>query len=107
MTFMNKLLTYLGFCPSKESAQGFRVRNNTLTLKRKEYRDAIIRVVVGAIGGTILISIIQRRVAWAFLFTYLIFGIFIRFIHLYLNKRRGAVRAQKPSTEYPTRVTSC
>ncbi len=34
MTFMNKLLTYLGFCPSKESAQDFRVRNNTLTLKQ-------------------------------------------------------------------------
>jgi len=34
MTFMNKLLTYLGFCPSKESAQGFRVRNNTISLKQ-------------------------------------------------------------------------
>jgi len=34
MTFMNKLLTYLGFCPSKESAQDFRVRNNTITLKQ-------------------------------------------------------------------------
>ncbi len=47
MTLKNKLLTYLGFCPSKESAQRFSVRNNTLTLKRKEYRDAII----GGIGG--------------------------------------------------------
>ena len=34
MTFMKKLLTYLGFCPSKESAQRFRVRNNTITLKQ-------------------------------------------------------------------------
>jgi hypothetical protein len=34
MTFLNKILTYLGFCPSKESAQGFKVRNNTLTLKQ-------------------------------------------------------------------------
>ena len=34
MTFLNKVLTYLGFCPSKESAQGFRVGNNTLTLKQ-------------------------------------------------------------------------
>ena len=34
MTFMNKILTYLGFCPSKESAQDFGVRNNTITLKQ-------------------------------------------------------------------------
>ncbi len=34
MTFLNKVLTYLGFCPSKESAQGFRVRNNTITFKQ-------------------------------------------------------------------------
>jgi len=34
MTFMKKLLTYLGFCPSKESAQRFRIRNNTITLKQ-------------------------------------------------------------------------
>jgi len=30
---MNKLLTYLGFCPSKESAQRFRVRNK-ITLEQ-------------------------------------------------------------------------
>jgi hypothetical protein len=91
MTFMNKLLTYLGFCPSKESAQDFRVRNNTLTLKRKEYRDAIISGVVVAIGGTILISIIQRRVAWAFLFTT---TIFYPILKLYLNKRREAKKEE-------------
>ena len=34
MTFINKLLTYLGFCPSKESAQGFQVRSNTISLKQ-------------------------------------------------------------------------
>jgi uncharacterized membrane protein len=87
MTFVNKILTYLGFCPSKESAQDFRVRNNTLTLKRKEYRDAIIRAIVGGVGGTILISLIQGRVAWTFLFTYSIFSFILR---LYFNKRREA-----------------
>jgi len=34
MMFMNKLLTYLGFCPDKESAQRFRERNNTISLKQ-------------------------------------------------------------------------
>ena len=87
MMFMNKLLSYLGFCPRKESAQDFKVRNNTLTLTQKEYRDAIIGGIGGGIGGTILIFIIQRRVAWAFLFTYLIF---YPFVHLYFNKRREA-----------------
>ena len=92
MTFMKKLLTYLGFCPSKESAQDFRVRNNTLTLKRKEYGDAIISGVVVAIGGTILISIIQRRVPWAFLFTYPIFSFIF---HIYFNKRREAKKEEE------------
>jgi len=34
MTLKDKLLTYLGFCPSKESAQRFRVSNKTITLKQ-------------------------------------------------------------------------
>ena len=54
MTFMNKILTYLGFCPSKESAQGFRVRNKANTLKQKEYRNAII----GGIGGGISVGVL-------------------------------------------------
>ena len=33
MTFINELLTYLGFCPSKESAQHFRIRNKTENVK--------------------------------------------------------------------------
>jgi hypothetical protein len=53
----------------------------------KEYRDAIISTVVVAIGGTILISIIQRRVAWAFLFTV---TIFYPILKLYFFKRREA-----------------
>ncbi len=91
MTFLNQVLTYLGFCPSKESAQDFGVRNNTLTLKQKEYRDAIIRGIVGGVGGTIPISLIQGRVAWAFLFTSTIFGFILR---LYSNKRREAKKEE-------------
>ena len=87
MTFTNEVLTYLGFCPSKESAQDFRVRNNTLTLKRKEYREAIIGGIGGGILGTIGLYLIQGKVAWAFLFIY---SIFFPFAHLYFNKRREA-----------------
>ena len=58
---------------------------------RKEYRDAIITGVVVAIVGTIPISIIQRRVAWAFLFTT---AIFYPILKLYLNKRRKAKKEE-------------
>ncbi len=92
MTFINNLLTYLGFCPSKESAQHFGVRTNTITLKQKEYRDAIIRAIVGGVGGTIPISLIQGRVAWTFLFTSSIFSFILR---LYLNKRREAKKEEE------------
>ena len=91
MTFMNKLLTYLGFCPSKESAQDFGVRNNTLTLKQKEYRDAIISGVVTAILGTIILYLIQGKVAWAYLITYPILCVTLK---LYLNKRREAKKEE-------------
>ena len=87
MTFMNKVLTYLGFCPRKESAQDFRVRNNTITLKQIEYRDAIIGGIGGGIGGTIVLYILRREVPWAFLFIY---PIFFAFAHLYFNRRREA-----------------
>ncbi len=91
MTLMNKVLTYLGFCPSKESAQDFRVRNNTLTLKQKKYRHAIIRGIGGGIGSTILWYILRGEVAWAYLFTYTIFSFIF---HLYLNKRREAKKEE-------------
>ena len=87
MTFMNKILAYLGFCPSKESAQGFRVRNNTLTLKQKEYRDAIIGGVGGGIGSTILWYILRREFAWP---TLIIYPIGYFFAHLWFNRRREA-----------------
>jgi len=91
MTFMNKLLTYLGFCPSKESAQGFRVRNKAITLKQKEYRNAIISGISVGVLGTIVLYLIQGKVAWAYLFTYPIFSFIL---HLYLNKRREAKKEE-------------
>jgi len=91
MTFMNKLLTYLGFCPSKESAQRFRVRNNTITWILKEYRDVIISGISVGVLVTIVLYLIQGKVAWAFLFTYPIFSFIL---HLYLNKRRGAKKEE-------------
>jgi heme O synthase-like polyprenyltransferase len=54
---------------------------------KKEYRDAIISGVVIAIGGTIIISLIQGKVAWAYLFT---FSIFYPIFKTYLIKRREA-----------------
>ena len=54
---------------------------------KKEYRDAIISGVVIAIGGTIIISLIQGKVAWAYLFT---FSIFYAIFKTYLIKRQEA-----------------
>ena len=54
MTFKDKLLTYLGFCPSKESAQRFRIGNNTITLKQ------------GVVGiGFILILLVSANIIYA------------------------------------------
>ncbi len=91
MTFINKLLTYLGFCPTKESAQRFRVRNNTTTWILKEYRDVIISGISVGVLVTIGLYIIQGQVAWAFLFTYPIFSFIL---HLFLNKRREAKKEE-------------
>jgi len=38
MMLMNKVLTYLGFCPSKKSAQRFKVRNNTLNVREQNWK---------------------------------------------------------------------
>ena len=46
MTFMNKLLTYLGFCPSKESAQRFRMRNNTIALEQSVVGVGFILILI-------------------------------------------------------------
>ena len=59
---------------------------------RKDYRDAIISGIVGAILGTIIISLIQGKVAWTFLFTYLIFFTALK---LYSTKRREEKKDQE------------
>ena len=73
MTFMNKILTYLGFCPSKESAQGFKVRNK-ITLEQS---------VVGV--GFILILLVGANYIYASavtvdtsrLFSNIVFGLIL------------------------------
>ncbi len=56
MTFLNKLLTYLGFCPSKESAQRFKIRNNTLTLKQGVVGVGVSLILI-LLGGAYNISV--------------------------------------------------
>jgi len=91
MTFMNKILAYLGFCPRKESAQGFIVRNNTLTSRQKEYRDAIIGGISGGVGSTILWYILRGEVPWANL---VVFPISYFFAHLWFKKRLRAMKEE-------------
>jgi hypothetical protein len=45
MTFISKLLTFLGFCPSKESAQRFRVRNK-ITLEQSVVGVGFILILI-------------------------------------------------------------
>lgn len=52
MTFIKKLLTYLGFCPSKESAQRFRVRNNTITLKQSVVVVGFVLILILLVGAS-------------------------------------------------------
>ena len=58
---------------------------------RKELRDSIIIGVVTAILGTIFISLIQGKVAWTFLFTYIIFATILK---IYFTKRREAKKEE-------------
>ena len=51
---------------------------------RKEYKDAMISGVGGAILPTVLIYILEGKIAWAYLFT---FPIFMFILHLYLRAR--------------------
>ncbi len=46
MTIKNKLLTYLGFCPTKVSAQHFRVRDPTLTTKQSIFGVGFILFII-------------------------------------------------------------
>ena len=90
MTFLNKLLTYLGFCPRKESAQRFRVRNNTITLKQKEYRNAIISGIGVTIGNTIIKFTIRGQFSWtSVIFSSIVYS-FAFLIGLRLYKRKEA-----------------
>ncbi len=98
MTFMNKILSYLGFCPSKESAQDFRVRNNTTTWIQKEYRDVIISGIVSGISVGVLFTIFlyltQGEVPWASLFLYPIFFAIGHLISANLRERREAKKGE-------------
>ena len=103
MTFTNEVLTYLGFCPTKESAQRFRVRNNTLTLKQKEYRKAIIRGIgSGLVGATLILYLNQGKYPWdpwRVIITYSIFFAMARLIGGLLRKRREEKNDQRRERE--------
>jgi len=64
MTFIDKLLAYLGFCPSKESAQRFRMRNNTITLKQSVVGVGFILILLAGANiiyaGTVTVDTILR-----------------------------------------------
>jgi len=66
-------------------------RFHLLPWKWREYREAIIGGIGGGILGTVLLYLIQGKVAWAYLFTY---PIFTFIFHLYL-KRREAKKEEK------------
>jgi hypothetical protein len=51
----------------------------------EEYKKAIINGIGGGILGTILLYIIQRKVAWAYLFS---FPIFYAIFNVYYHKKR-------------------
>ena len=98
MTLKNKLLTYLGFCPSRESAQDFRVRYNTITLKQKEYRKAIIvGIASGVVGATIILYLNQGKYPWdpwRFIITNSIFFVIAHLISANLRMRREAKKEE-------------
>ena len=96
MTFMNKLLAYLGFCPSKESAQDFRVRNNTITSKQKEYRNAIIGGSCAGVVNGIIYSIGRGEFSWTFLIlSVIVYPIAILTGLKMREKRKGPVEGVK------------
>ena len=59
---------------------------------QKVYRDAITSSVITGLAATITIYLIQRKVPWAFLFTYIIFATILK---LYFNKRKEAKKEEK------------
>jgi len=75
MTFINKILTYLGFCPSKESAQRFRIRDNTISLKQGVVGAGFILILILLVNniyaGVVTADIISR------LFSLIVLGIIL------------------------------
>ena len=70
-------------------------RFHLLPWKWREYREAIIGGIGGGILGTVLLSLLEGKVAWTFLFIYPISSFIF---HLYLHKKR-AKRTEEPPEE--------
>ncbi len=92
MTFRNKVLTYLGFCPSKESAQDFRERNNTTSLKQSVVGVGFILIVILLVNniyaGVVTADIISR------LFSLIVVGIILAIVaigSLIVNAIKGGL----------------
>ncbi len=92
MTFINNLLTYLGFCPSKESAQGFRERNNTTSLKQSVVGVGFILILIllgnNIYAGVVTVDIISR------LFSLFVLGIMLAIVaigSLIVNAIKGGL----------------
>ena len=49
MILSKKLLTYLGFCPSKESAKRFKTKNNTLTARVYNWKPRGLVTFIGVL----------------------------------------------------------
>jgi hypothetical protein len=53
MTFTRKIFTYLGFCPGKESAEHFRLKNNSFTQNARKWKP---RGIVTSIGVLLIFA---------------------------------------------------
>jgi len=66
MTLMNKILAYLGFCPSKESAQSFKVKSDTITSEQSVAGVGFILILIllvnasNVLAGTMTVDTILR-----------------------------------------------
>ena len=66
MTFVNKLLAYLGFCPRKESAQSFKVKSDTITSEQSVAGVGFILILIllvnasNVLAGTMTVDTILR-----------------------------------------------
>jgi len=63
---------------------------------KKEYRNAILSGIFAAVGGTVILYLVQGEVAWAYLFTY---PIFTFIFHLYLKRREAKKEERSPESE--------